>query len=100
MLSVLYEKDKKWTKRIYFKNRFHIPLRVEEVLLFSVVCGEDKNKPERANRCIQMGLAYNHNVFHLFSAIFGGFAELLMDGRMNGRTYGRTDPVTEMRRRI
>ena len=39
-----------------------------------------RNKPRRANRCYRIEFVYHHNVFHLFSAISVGFAEMLTDG--------------------
>ena len=49
-----------------------------------------KNKPGRAYRCVCNESVYNHNVFSLFLAIFGGFAEMPTDLWTCGHTHGQT----------
>ena len=58
------------------------------------------NKPGQATRCVRNGSM----VFPARIPVFGGFAELLMDGHMHELTDGQTDGGThiliEMRGRI
>ena len=90
-----------------------IPLLVVISLLAMALCSDhfmyihavdNKNKPGRANRCVRSGSVCNRNVLRLFWALFGGFFRMVTDGHTDGhtdiRTYGRTDPLIEMRGRI